>query len=81
MEERLRLERQPLSGWRHFIGDESIHCGDIIEVYAGGKWVPGRYEAEGLHLADCYPIAWLWFDESKYIKLQDGIEARLPQHR
>lgn len=79
MEERLRLERHPLNGWRHFIGDESIHCGDIIEVYAGGKWVPGRYEAEGLHLADRDPIAYLWFDDAKYIKLQDGIEARLPK--
>lgn len=77
---KLRLERQPLSGWRHFVGGEAIHCGDIIEIYAGDRWVSGRYEAEGLHIADRYPIAWLWFDESNYIKLQDGIEARLPRH-
>ena len=80
MDERLKLERQPLSGWRHFIGDAAIYCGELIEVYAGGKWVAGRYEAEGLHVADRDPIACLWLDESNYIKLQDGIEARLPQH-
>jgi len=78
MEERLRLERQPLSGWRHFIGDDSIHCGERIEICASGKWVAGRYEAEGLHITDSFPIACLWVDESNYIKLRDGIEARLP---
>lgn len=80
MDGRLRLERQPPNGWRHFIGEESIHCGDIIEVYAGGKWVSGRYEAQGLGNPDTLPIAYLEFDDSHYIKLQDGIEARLPRH-
>lgn len=77
MDERLRLERQPLSGWRHFIGEAAIHCGEQIEVYDGGKWVAGRYEAEGLATAESLPIACLWIDESSYIKLHDGIEARL----
>lgn len=79
MDGRLRLERQPLSGWRHFIGDEDIHCGDIIEVYTGGKWVAGRYEAEGLRNLDRDPIAYMWIDEATYIKLHDGFRARLPR--
>lgn len=79
MNNTIRLEKQ-LGGWRHFIGkDESLHCGDIIELYIDGKWIAGRYEAEGLNVHDKEPIAFFYFDETHYIKIRDGITARTPR--
>ena len=78
MDSTIRLEKQ-LGGWRHFIGNDSIHCGDVIEVYTNGEWIAGRYEAEGLNVHDREPYAFIWFDETKYTKLPCGIVARFPK--
>lgn len=77
--ESLRTEKQ-IGGWRHFIGEDEIHCGDIIEVLRGDDWIAGRYEAQGLGNLATTPIAHIEIDETNYIKLQDGMLARLREN-
>lgn len=44
MSNHLELRRDP-GGWRHYIDDVAIHCGDPIDAVMGGRWYEGRYEA------------------------------------
>lgn len=32
---------------RHFLADRPVHCGDMLEIYSEGRWIPGRYEWTG----------------------------------
>jgi len=45
------LERQvgyPLTHeHRHFLAGEPVHCGTILQRFANGEWVFGRYEWSG----------------------------------
>ena len=74
--DRLRTEKQ-IGGWRHFIGEDEIRCGDQIEVMQGDDWIAGRYEAQGLGNLTTTPIAHVEIDDTNCIKLQDGMLARL----
>ena len=29
---------------RHFLAGKPVHCGDFLELFENGKWIPGRYE-------------------------------------
>jgi hypothetical protein len=29
---------------RHFLAGEPVHCGDFLELFENGEWIPGRYE-------------------------------------
>lgn len=78
MDKIIRLEKQ-IGGWRHFIGEDEIRCGDIVQIYNGSEWIAGRYEAEGLNVPDKDPHAFIWFDESNYTKLPCGVVARFPK--
>jgi hypothetical protein len=41
---RLELVRES-SGLRHFLAGMPVHAGDWLELqFAGGVWIPGRYE-------------------------------------
>jgi hypothetical protein len=33
---------------RHYLDDQPVHCGEILELYKGGQWVTGRYEWTGV---------------------------------
>jgi hypothetical protein len=33
--------------FRHYLADQPVHCGDILELYREGEWLPGRYEWTG----------------------------------
>lgn len=75
--QRLQVQRQA-GGWRHFIGEEEIHCGDIIEVMQGDDWIAGRYEAN-LHNSLPEPKAFLeLIDQRHSIKLERGMLVRWP---
>lgn len=78
--ERLRTEKQ-IGGWRHFIGEDEIHCGDFIEILHGDDWIAGRYEAQGLGNLATTPIAHIEIDDTNYFKLQDGMLARWPERQ
>lgn len=73
--ERLRSKRQP-GGWRHFIGEDEIRCGDLIEILQGDDWIAGRYEAN-LHPSLAEPTAFLEINERHSIPLTDGMPARV----
>ena len=75
--ERIRTERLN-DGWRHFIGEDEVLSGDVIEVLKDENWIAGRYEAQGLNNVETMPLAFLELDETNYIKLRDGMLARLP---
>jgi len=37
--------RQDAGGLRHFLDDEPVHAGDLVELrFSGGPGLPGRYE-------------------------------------
>lgn len=44
--ERLEQElgRPLLVETRHYLDDRPVHCGDFLELYVNGQWIPGRYE-------------------------------------
>lgn len=73
--EELRAERQ-IGGWRHFIGENEIRCGDLIEILQGDDWIAGRYEAN-LHPSLAEPTAFLEINERHSIPLTDGMPARV----
>lgn len=73
---RLTLKRQA-GGWRHFIGDDEIRCGDIIEVLQSDDWITGRYEAN-LHHTLPEPKAFLEIDERNLLSLETGAPVRWP---
>ncbi len=33
-------------GWREFLCDRPLHAGDGIQIWAGGHWLPVRYETQ-----------------------------------
>ena len=33
---------------RHYLEDQPVHCGEILELFKGGQWVSGRYEWSGV---------------------------------
>ena len=75
--ERIRTERL-IDGWRHFIGEDEVLSGDVIEILNDDGWIAGRYEAQGLNNVETMPLAFLELDQSNSIKLQDGMLARRP---
>lgn len=77
MMERIRTERLT-DGWRHFIGQDEMQSGDLIEVLHADDWITGRYEAQGLNIIETTPVAFLELDQTNYLKLQDGMLARRP---
>jgi hypothetical protein len=77
--EQIRTERLR-DGWRHFIGEDEVQSGDVIELLQADDWIAGRYEAQGLSNAEKMPLAFLEIDQTNYIKLHDGMLARRPQH-
>jgi len=32
---------------RYYLANQPVHCGEIIELYEDGAWVPGRFEWSG----------------------------------
>jgi hypothetical protein len=68
---------QDAGGWRHKIDDDLIFCGNFIEVYIGGEWVRGRYEAEDLSPNAPRPAALLYYDnEQAPLRIEVFTEAR-----
>ncbi|MBA3314913.1 MAG: hypothetical protein H0T47_16700 [Planctomycetaceae bacterium] len=33
--------------YRHYLEDQAVHCGGILELYRDGRWLTGRFEWTG----------------------------------
>jgi hypothetical protein len=56
---------------RHFLAGEPVHCGDFLELFENGAWIPGRYEwtcqpgdPPTLHFVDRI----LWVEEDSLLR-------------
>jgi hypothetical protein len=70
--------RKDVGGWRHYIGDEPIYCGNFIEAQISGEWVTGRYETDDLSPTAPMPKAYLYASEPSPFILEEGTEAKFP---
>lgn len=61
-----RLAIQP--GTRSVDGLHGLHCGDGMELWHGGRYLPGRVEHDRQ--------GWYWTDDQKSIDLRPGMRAR-----
>lgn len=32
---------------RYYLANQPVHCGETLELYDGGTWMPGRFEWSG----------------------------------
>jgi hypothetical protein len=71
----LELVSQGADGFRHFVGGEPVHCGEVIEALLGDEWVRGRYEAGDLSPASCDPAAFIHFD-GHAVRLKENSPVR-----
>ena len=42
-----QLNRSLTYEHRHYLANVPVHCGETLEIYVDGHWIPGRYEWTG----------------------------------
>lgn len=33
---------------RHYLADQPVHCGNLLQFFENGRWITGRYEWSGV---------------------------------
>lgn len=72
---RLDLIDEGFGSMRHWLDGEPVHCGEALELLAGGRWVPCRYERTGPP-DDPIPLAYL--DDARVVALGPDDVLRWP---